>query len=139
MAGVSAEMLIRKEQYPGPLLERPSEYRLGITGRADGAAVAAAERLQFCRRVDIGDRHHLPIGTTQCRIQPVPDLFHGIRTGGVSEEAAGLQIRQQYVLAGICQDGRRFRHEMHATENDQFRIGGHGVPGQAKRVTALIG
>ena len=56
---VSAQMLIREEEYAFALRKGPFEYRLGIATGANDAPMPTAKCLEACCAVDIGDWGHV--------------------------------------------------------------------------------
>ena len=104
---------------PRPTLaQRPVKGPLGIGGRADGAAVAAGERLDVSRGVHVRDRDH---GFGQAQVlQRLPALLNLLVGGHVGHGAAGGQVRQDHCLGIGGQDVGRLGHEVHTAEDHEF-------------------
>ena len=139
-AGVAAEVLIGEEQHlvGGLLIERPREHGARIRRGADGAAVAAHERLEGGRRIHVGDRDHaVDVGDAA---DLLPRLLDRLDVGHVGHRAAGVQVGQEHLLMVGGQDVGRLGHEVDAAEDD---VGGLVLvgrdPRQPERVASGIG
>ena len=122
----------------GLLLERPLQRHLGVGRRADGAAVAAAERLDVGRGVHVGHRYDA-VGDAGLG-QRVPGVLDLVDPGHVGHRAAGRQVGQDHLLARAGQDVGRLGHEVHAAEDDELRLGPAGrVAGELERVAGDVG
>jgi len=136
--GVASQVLVGEEEDAGTFCQRPGQHLSRVGRCADHPAVLAAERLQDGRRVDVGDRHHLPLHV-QHPSQVAPRGLHQRQVGPVGQEASGLHIGDEDGLAGFGQDGRRFGHEVDAAENNVAGIGTDGVPRQLKAIPPEVG
>ena len=105
--------------------------------RADGAAVAAHERLQRGRRVHVrdGDR---ALGVDHGR-EFVPGGVDVLGLGHVGHRAAGREVGQHHGLVGPGEDVGALGHEVHAAEQDVVGLGPvGGLAGQLERVAADV-
>ncbi len=71
--------------------------------------------------------------------QLFPAGFHLADLSHVSHGAAGIEVGQYYLLAGLRQNVSAFGHEMHATENDVFGAGARSFLRQFVGITAKVG
>ena len=93
---VAAQVLVGEEQHLRPLLEGPLERGLGVGGRADGAAVAAAERLDVGAGVHVGDGHDV-VGDAGLD-ERVPGVLDLGEPGHVGHRAARGEVREDHLL-----------------------------------------
>jgi hypothetical protein len=137
---VASEVLVGEEEdfrVGAPLVEGPGEDLAGVRRGADGAPVAADERLQRGRGVHISDRHH---GTHVGHLgQAVPRLLDRLEICHVGHGAAGVQVGQDHLLIGAGQDVGRLGHEVDAAEDHVLGLRLGGQPGQAERVAPGVG
>ena len=89
--GVAAEVLVGQEQHLRALLEGPLQRGLGVGGRADGAAVAAAERLDVGAGVHVRDRDDV-VGDAGL-LHRGPGVLDLPQAGHVGHRAAGAPGR----------------------------------------------
>ena len=150
---VAAKVLIGEEQHPLAALECPFQHRAGVGGGAHDSAVAAAERLQSCRRVHVGDRddRELPAGVVggirRTRwVEPVdlrqvfPGGLNRVLVCHICHRAAGCKVGQDHALVLASQDVCRFGHEVHAAEHDRLGVGlGQRGVGELEGVTHEVG
>ncbi len=127
LGGVASEVLVGEEQHALPALESPFEHGCGIRRGADDAAVLAAEPLQRCRGVHVGDGDDghpaigIRLGAVE-RLELLPGLHHRIDVGHVGHRAARGQIGQDDRLLRACEDVGGLGHEVHAAEDDRLRV-----------------
>src|SRR5678809_563414 len=79
----------------------------------------AAERLDGSRRVHVGNGNNPFAGHP---IEVVPACFDLVDFRHIRHRAAGTEVRQDDLLLIRAEDIRALRHEMNATENDEFRV-----------------
>ena len=94
-AGVAPEVLVGEEQHARALAEGPVQDGARVGGGADGAAVAAHERLQGGRRVHVGDGEDVVPHDLGHDVPAVLDLV-GVRH--VRHRAAGVEVGQDDLL-----------------------------------------
>ena len=142
--GVAAEVLVGEEEHlaaalDGLLLrERPLERDVGIGRRAHDAAVATAERLDVGAGVHVGHGYDA-VGHARVD-QGVPGVLHLGEPGHVGHRAAGREVGQDDLLLGRGEDVGRLRHEVHAAEDDELRLGpARGVPRELEGVAGHVG
>ena len=133
-----AEMLVGEEQHLRPPREGPLGDGAGVGRGAHDAAMFAAEGLQIGRRVDVGDRGDFFLGI-QHFVQLAPAAFHLGQIGHVGHRAAGGEIGKNGDLLRRGHDVGDLGHEMHAAEDDVFRICLRGQLGQLQRIAGQIG
>jgi hypothetical protein len=117
------------QDHPG----RPGRIR----GGADGAALAAGERLDRGRGVHVGQGHD---PARQPLLEDLPGLVDLGPGGHLGHGAAGGQVGQDDLLVPGGQDVGRLGHEVDPAEDDELGLGpGRGLLGQAEGVAAGVG
>jgi len=140
VAGPASQMLVGKEEELGAARQRPLHDVRRIGRGAHDAAVAAAERLEIGRGIDVRDRRiDLGLIAVEHLAQFPPGARHLGEIGHVGHGTAGGQIRQDRHLLGLRQDVRDLGHEMHAAEDDVARGSLCGEPGELERIAGEIG
>ena len=112
-------MLIGEEERPRAPRAGPLQNVARIGGSAHRSAVRSAKSFQVRLGIDIGDRHHVPLGGQALRQLP-PGILDHQPVRFFRQRAKRVRLRQQNRLAGLGEDRRRFGHEMHAAEDDVF-------------------
>jgi hypothetical protein len=137
-AGVAAQVLVGEEQHLVALLEGPLQDGAGVGRGAHGPAVAADERLQRRRRVHVGDGDDpLDVGDLGERL---PGLLDLVDVGHVGHGAAGVEVREDHLLAVVGEYVGRLGHEVHTAEHDELGLGPFlGQHRQPVRVAAGVG
>ncbi|MDQ0690503.1 hypothetical protein QF047_001463 [Arthrobacter sp. W4I7] len=127
LGGVAAQVLVREEQHPLAALERPLQDGFSVRGGADDAAVLAAESLQGCGGIHVGDRDDrnpafgVGLGAEDL-LKLLPALGHGVGVSHVRHGAAGRQVGQDDSLFGRGEDVSGFGHEVDAAEHDGLGV-----------------
>src|SRR5262249_13832236 len=103
-------------------------------------AAFSAESLDCGRGIHIGQRGDaMPFLVGQTHGDELfPAAFYLSDLSHISHGAAGIEIGQDYLLAGMGENVGAFRHEVHAAKNNELRSSASGLLGKLVRVAAKI-
>ena len=146
LGGVAAQVLVGEEQHALAALERPLQHGRGVRGRADDAAVLAAEALERGGGVHVGDRDDrdpavgVGLGAEDApRAVPSTRSTESMSAMSAIEQPAA-RLGRITAWSGPGQDVRGLGHEVHAAEDDGLRVRpGQGRVGELEGVAHEVG
>jgi len=136
VACVAAEVLVGEEEDALCPREGPAEGCRGIGRGADEAAALTAEGLDGGGGVHVGDGDG--VGGEAEALERFPAVFDLGNFGHIGHGAAGVEVREDDLLAGVAEDIGALCHEVDAAEDDVLRAGFSGGLGELVAVAGEI-